>query len=332
MDTVYSENNHIIMVGKVTSDKRFSHEIYGEKFYIFDLSVPRLSGNSDIIPITISERLMVNGELPIGTKITVEGQFRSYNSYGEGKNKLVLTVFAKNVTLLEDQESEVEARKDFISNEVTLIGYICKKPVYRQTPFGREIADILLAVNRAYSKSDYIPCIAWGRTARFCENMEVGTEVKLVGRVQSRQYEKKHEDGTVENKVAYEVSVGSLEVVNQKDDGEAEEAPVEENKEANEIPVEAFDMMIGNIIDDKEVQDKVGYEKYDIVAANILADVLVPLTPVIIHQLKKGGIYITSGIIEDKEEVVVEAVKKAGLEVLEVNHQGEWVSVTARKN
>jgi len=227
LDTVYSENNHIIMVGKVTSDKRFSHEIYGEKFYIFDLSVPRLSGNSDIIPITISERLMVNGELPIGTKITVEGQFRSYNSYGEGKNKLVLTVFAKNVTLLEDQESEVEAR-----NEVTLIGYICKKPVYRQTPFGREIADILLAVNRAYSKSDYIPCIAWGRTARFCENMEVGTEVKLVGRVQSRQYEKKHEDGTVENKVAYEVSVGSLEVVNQKDDGEAEEAPVEENKEA----------------------------------------------------------------------------------------------------
>ena len=113
-----------------------------------------------------------------------------------------------------------------------MIGYICKKPVYRQTPFGREIADILLAVNRAYSKSDYIPCIAWGRTARFCENMEVGTEVKLVGRVQSRQYEKKHEDGTVENKVAYEVSVGSLEVVNQKDDGEAEEAPVEENKEA----------------------------------------------------------------------------------------------------
>ena len=229
MDTVYSENNHIIMVGKVTSDKRFSHEIYGEKFYIFDLSVPRLSGNSDIIPITI----MVNGDLPIGTKITVEGQFRSYNSYGEGKNKLVLTVFAKNVTLLEDQESEVEARKDFISNEVTLIGYICKKPVYRQTPFGREIADILLAVNRAYSKSDYIPCIAWGRTARFCENMEVGTEVKIVGRVQSRQYEKKYEDGTVENKVAYEVSVGSLEVVNQKDDGEAEEAPVEEeNKEA----------------------------------------------------------------------------------------------------
>ena len=233
MDTVYSENNHIVLVGKVTSEKKFSHEIYGEKFYIFDLSVPRLSGNSDIIPITISERLMVDGDLPVGTKITVEGQFRSYNSYGEGKNKLVLTVFAKNVELLEDQESEVEARKDFVSNEVTLIGYICKKPIYRQTPFGREIADILLAVNRAYSKSDYIPCIAWGRTARLCENMEVGTEVKVIGRVQSRQYEKKYEDGTVENKVAYEVSVGRLEVINQEDDDKKDEQPAEEeNKEA----------------------------------------------------------------------------------------------------
>ena len=232
MDTVNSENNHIVLVGKVTSDKRFSHEIYGEKFYVFDLSVPRLSGTSDSIPITVSERLMVNGELPIDTKITVEGQFRSYNSYGEGKNRLILTVFAKNIILLEDQESEVEAKKDFISNEVTLIGYICKKPVYRQKTFGREIADILLAVNRAYSKSDYIPCIAWGRTARYCENMEVGTEVKIVGRVQSRQYEKKHEDGTIESKVAYEVSVASLEVINKEDDSNKEEVPQEENKEA----------------------------------------------------------------------------------------------------
>ena len=229
MDTVYSENNHIVLVGKVTSEKKFSHEIYGEKFYIFDLSVPRLSGNSDIIPITISERLMVDGDLPVGTKITVEGQFRSYNSYGEGKNKLVLTVFAKNVELLEDQESEVEARKDFVSNEVTLIGYICKKPIYRQTPFGREIADILLAVNRAYSKSDYIPCIAWGRTARFCENMEVGTEVKVIGRVQSRQYEKKYEDGTPEMKVAYEVSICSLELINEEGTEKKEEV---ENQEA----------------------------------------------------------------------------------------------------
>ena len=224
MDTVYLENNHIVLVGKVTSDKRFSHEIYGEKFYVFDLSVPRLSGNSDIIPVTISERLMVNGELPLNTKVTVEGQFRSYNSYGEGRNRLVLTVFAKNVTLLEDQENEVEAKKDFISNEVTLIGYICKKPIYRQTPFGREISDILLAVNRAYSKSDYIPCIAWGRTARFCENLEVGTELRVTGRVQSREYEKKYEDGTVEKRIAYEVSVSNLEIHNKENnDGEVEE-------------------------------------------------------------------------------------------------------------
>ncbi len=231
MDTVYSENNHIILVGKVTSDKRFSHEIYGEKFYIFDLSVPRLSGNDDVIPVTISERLMPNGNIELNSKIVVEGQFRSYNSYNEGRNRLVLTVFAKDIKFLEDQESEVEAKKDFISNEVTLIGYICKKPIYRQTPFGREIADILLAVNRAYSKSDYIPCIAWGRTARFCENMEIGTEIKLVGRVQSRKYEKKYEDGTVENKVAYEVSIGSLEVV-KKEDNEKQSEEVEENKEA----------------------------------------------------------------------------------------------------
>lgn len=232
MNTNYSDNNHIILVGKVTSDKKFSHEIYGEKFYIFNLSVPRLSGNADIIPITISERLLELEDLEMNKKIIVEGQFRSYNSYENDRNRLVLTVFAKEVKFVENQEEEIEVSKDFISNEVILNGFICKKPIYRQTPFGREIADILLAVNRAYSKSDYIPCIAWGRTARFCENMEVGTEVKLVGRVQSRQYEKKHEDGTVENKVAYEVSVGSLEVVNQKDDGEAEEAPVEENKEA----------------------------------------------------------------------------------------------------
>lgn len=227
MDTIYSENNHIVLVGKVTSEKRFSHEIYGEKFYIFNLNVPRLSGNDDVIPVTVSERLIPNNDLALNSKITIEGQFRSYNNYTEGRNKLVLTVFAKDLRFLEDQETEVEAKKDFTSNEVTLIGYICKKPIYRQTPFGREIADILLAVNRAYSKSDYIPCIAWGRTARFCENMEVGTEIKLIGRVQSRKYEKKYEDGTVEEKIAYEVSVSSLEVVNQD-----EENAEQENQEA----------------------------------------------------------------------------------------------------
>ena len=224
MITNYTENNYLVLIGKIISDKTFSHEIYGESFYVFNLEVPRLSGNEDIIPITISERLIANFDLTIGRKVVIEGQFRSYNSYENEKNRLVLTVFAKNVTLLEDQENEVEAKKDFISNEVTLIGYICKKPIYRQTPFGREISDILLAVNRAYSKSDYIPCIAWGRTARFCENLEVGTELRVTGRVQSREYEKKYEDGTVEKRIAYEVSVSNLEIHNKENnDGEVEE-------------------------------------------------------------------------------------------------------------
>ena len=138
MNTNYLENNHLVLVGKVTSDKRFSHEIYGEKFYIFDLEVPRLSGNADIIPITISERLLEADNLAIGTKVIVEGQFRSYNSYQNERNKLVLTVFAKDVKFVENQDEEIQASKDFVSNEVVLNGYICKKPIYRQTPFGRE--------------------------------------------------------------------------------------------------------------------------------------------------------------------------------------------------
>ena len=229
MNTNYLENNHLVLVGKVTSDKRFSHEIYGEKFYIFDLAVPRLSGNADIIPITVSERLLSMNDLQIDSKVTVEGQFRSYNSYENERNRLVLTVFAKDIKFVDNQEEEIEVSKEVVSNEVILNGYICKKPIYRQTPFGREISDLLLAVNRAYNKSDYIPCIAWGRNARFCENIPVGTEVKIVGRVQSRTYEKKYEDGTIETKVAYEVSVSSLEVVDQQDN---ENENSEENQEA----------------------------------------------------------------------------------------------------
>ena len=222
MDTNYLENNYLTLVGKVTGEKKFSHEIYGESFYVFNLSIPRLSGNSDIIPITVSERLLKEDTLTEGKKLLIKGQFRSYNSYENEKNRLILTVFAKDIVELEDNEDEEEenemVRKDIVTNEVVLIGYICKKPIYRQTPFGREISDLLLAVNRAYNKSDYIPCIAWGRNARFCQNLEVGSQVKVVGRVQSRTYEKKHEDGTVETRVAYEVSVGSLEVIEEKND------------------------------------------------------------------------------------------------------------------
>lgn len=222
MNTNYSENNHLVLVGKVVSEQKYSHEIYGEKFFKIDLEVLRLSSNSDIIPITISERLITGIDLSIGKSVKVEGQFRSYNNYENERNRLILTVFAKEISEVNEEEIE----KNEVTNEVTLVGYICKKPIYRQTPFGREIADILLAVNRAYNKSDYIPCIAWGRNARFCQNIEVGTEVKIVGRVQSRNYEKKHEDGSVETRVAYEVSIASMEIVN------------EENNENEEVQAE----------------------------------------------------------------------------------------------
>lgn len=237
MNTNYSDNNHLTLMGKVTSEKRFSHEIYGESFYIFDMEIPRLSDNSDIIPITVSERIINDELIAVGKTILIKGQFRSYNSYENERNRLILTVFAKDIIAEEDIEKELEIeneeeRKSIASNEVVLTGYICKKPIYRKTPFGREIADILLAVNRAYNKSDYIPSIAWGRNARFCQNIEVGTEVRIVGRVQSRQYEKKHEDGTSEVKVAYEVSIGSLEILNadnefiKKEEEEKEEEAV----------------------------------------------------------------------------------------------------------
>ena len=251
MDTNYLENNYLTLVGKVASDKKFSHEIYGERFYSFDLCIPRLSGSADIIPVTASERLFTDEMLQDGTKLLIKGQLRSYNSYENERNKLILTVFAKDIEEVKEEEEVVETenveetenvdseearkeafKKDYITNEVVLIGYICKKPVYRQTPFGREIADLLLAVNRAYNKSDYIPSIAWGRNARFCQNLEVGTEVKIVGRVQSRNYEKKLEDGTVLKKVAYEVSIGSLEVVKESEnnnDETAETVSEEEN-------------------------------------------------------------------------------------------------------
>ena len=227
MVTNFLENNHLVLIGKVCSEKTFSHEIYGEKFYIFDLEVPRLSKAVDVIPITVSERLITNIDIEVGKELAIEGQFRSYNSYENEKNRLILTVFAKDISEVVEEETSEEEEKKKVSNEVTLIGYVCKKPIYRQTPFDREIADILLAVNRAYNKSDYIPCIAWGRNARFCQNIEVGTEVKILGRVQSRKYEKKFEDGTSETRVAYEVSVSSMEIIDKKDDEKEKETETE---------------------------------------------------------------------------------------------------------
>ncbi|MBQ9280513.1 MAG: single-stranded DNA-binding protein [Clostridia bacterium] len=202
----YSENNIITLIGTIVSDRRFSHEVYGEGFYSFDIEVPRLSDNSDIIPVTVSERILTD-EYAIGQKVVIDGQFRSYNNYENEKNKLVLTVFAKDIKIFEPGDEEISN-----PNEICLTGFICKKPIYRTTPFGREIADILLAVNRAYNKSDYIPCITWGRNARYCQNIQVGEKVRLWGRIQSRQYEKKFENGTSEIRRAYEVSVSKMEI------------------------------------------------------------------------------------------------------------------------
>ena len=202
----YMENNIVVIVGKVVSGLDFSHEVYEEKFYTFMLEVPRLSDTTDIIKVTISEKFLSNMELIIGTAVLIKGQFRSYNNFTNVGNKLILTVFVKSIEKV--SESQIELNE----NSIYLNGYICKQPVYRITPFGREIADILLAVNRSYNKSDYIPCIAWGRNAKYAENLEVGNNVIIRGRIQSRDYQKKISETEVENKTAYEVSVSKLEI------------------------------------------------------------------------------------------------------------------------
>ena len=204
------DTNSVRLVGKVASQKVFSHEMYGEGFYSIDLEVPRLSDSIDLLPVTISERLMVDMDLSIGQYVIIEGQLRSYNRYIDNSNRLVLTIFAKDIYIPDEEELIETLRKP---NEIYLDGYICKKPIYRTTPFGREITDILIAVNRSYNKSDYIPCIAWGRNARFCEKMLIGDHIRLWGRIQSREYQKKLSTGEVERKIAFEVSVSKLEYV-----------------------------------------------------------------------------------------------------------------------
>jgi single-stranded DNA-binding protein len=200
------ENNAVTIAGKVVSTLEYSHEIYGEGFYSFILDVPRLSESSDKIPVIVSERLITKKRPEEGDIVKVEGQFRSYNNYGKEGNKLILTVFAREIIFMAD-EKEIKN-----PNQIYLDGYICKKPVYRTTPFGREIADLLLAVNRPYNKSDYIPCIAWGRNARYSENLLVGSNIKIWGRIQSREYQKKYSSGEVVTKVAYEVSISKMEI------------------------------------------------------------------------------------------------------------------------
>lgn len=210
MDEKIMDTNKVKLVGKVIKEKTFSHEMYGEGFYIIDLEVPRLSESVDLLPVTVSERLLVNLDLFVGQYVIIEGQLRSYNRYINNSNRLVLTIFTKDIYIPNEEELAEVLRKP---NEIYLDGYICKKPIYRTTPFGREITDVLIAVNRPYNKSDYIPCIAWGRNARFCEKMLVGDHIKLWGRIQSREYQKKLQDGEVESKIAFEVSVSKLEYI-----------------------------------------------------------------------------------------------------------------------
>lgn len=205
LDEIQTSNN-VKINGTIVESPVFSHTLFGEGFYIFKVSVKRLSNKEDILPITISERLFDLSELVVGLKVKMFGQVRSYNNYvtSEKRNKLIITIFARDLVIADDD--------DFVdTNDVVLDGFICKNPIYRTTPFGREISDVLLAVNRSYNKSDYIPCISWGRNAKFCEQLEIGSQVRISGRLQSRGYQKKISEDEVIEKVAYEISVTKIE-------------------------------------------------------------------------------------------------------------------------
>lgn len=196
-------NNKVLLSGKIYTKPKLSHELYGEGFYEFILEVPRLSEQKDYIPVTISERLMGIDSLTVGKNVSFYGQFRSFNKMVGDKSKLMLNVFVKDF-------AEFDPDEGANPNVAELTGYVCKPPIYRTTPFNREICDMLIAVNRAYDKSDYIPCIAWGRNARYARNFEVGQCISIAGRIQSREYHKKLDDGTTEVRTAYELSINKI--------------------------------------------------------------------------------------------------------------------------
>ena len=222
MDNI-NVNNEVQLTGTVEGELNFSHEIYGEAFYCFVLKVMRLSDICDYINVTVSERLLQNLEIHEGLEVTVNGQFRSYNNYSEAGNRLILTVFARDIAKRADlSDEEVNSNPNYIF----LNGFLCKKPVYRSTPFGREITDLLIAVNRAYNKSDYIPCIAWGRNARYSSSLNVGDNIKIWGRIQSREYQKKISEDESVTKTAYEISVSKMEVSSEKKSEEESDADI----------------------------------------------------------------------------------------------------------
>lgn len=201
------ENNQVVIAGEIVSGFTFSHEVYGEGFYMVEIAVSRLSNYADYIPVMVSERLIDVTQNYEGQYICVVGQFRSYNRHEEKKNRLVLSVFAREIEFTEEPGEDVK------SNQIFLDGYICKEPIYRKTPLGREIADLLIAVNRSYGKSDYIPSICWGRNARYASGFEVGSHVQIWGRIQSREYVKKLNEFEMEKRIAYEVSVSKIDYI-----------------------------------------------------------------------------------------------------------------------
>lgn len=201
------DNNKVTLSGEIVSNFEFSHEVCGEKFYTAMIASNRTSGQKDIIPIMVSERLIDVKADWAGRFVRVSGQFRSYNKHEGERSRLVLSVFVREL-----EEFEEMPFSDNYSNHISLDGYICKPPIYRKTPLGREIAGILLAVNRPYGKLDYIPCIVWGRNARFARNLEVGTRLRIEGRIQSREYLKRISETDSEARVAYEVSISRMEV------------------------------------------------------------------------------------------------------------------------
>lgn len=212
-------NNNITLTGVVEREPEYSHEVLGEGFYVFMLKCSRTSGNKDILPVIISERLTDITEIKVGQVVTVSGQIRSFNRHiDDVKRRLILSVFARELEILAQDATELSFEENI--NTVMLDAYICKLPIYRCTPLGREIADILVAVNRPYGKSDYIPCIAWGRNARFAGGLEVGEHIQIQGRFQSREYTKRISDSEVETRTAYEVSVSRIDYA---EEGKADE-------------------------------------------------------------------------------------------------------------
>lgn len=208
------ENNSKITICGLITEPEFNHNSNGENFYKAFVTVRRTSGAFDILPVIISDRIIDMNEIKVDDCVMIVGQIRSRNIHIGEKHKLELFIFTE---IIEIYENEVEAP---FNNDVTFNGFICKEPNYRKTPLDREITDVLIAVNRAYGKSDYIPCITWGRTAKFVGNLPVGTHIEVTGRFQSREYTKKISEDEVETRVAYEVSIGRVEVIEEKENAD----------------------------------------------------------------------------------------------------------------